>query len=129
MLRALGGERGAAVPEFVMVAALLTLVALSVMQLGLALHVRNTAVDAAAEGARYAALAGASLDDGAERTRDLLTAALGPGYARGVSAEYADRLGHPATVVTVRAPLPLLGLFGLDDALEVSGHAAVEVVG
>lgn len=129
MLRALSGERGAAVPEFVLVAALLTVVALSVIQLGLALHVRNTAVDAAAEGARYAALAGASLEDGAERTRDLLATALGPGYARDVSADYTDHLGHPATVVTVRAPLPLLGLFGVDDALEVSGHAAVEVVG
>jgi hypothetical protein len=35
-------------------------------------------------------------------------------------------LGQPATVVTVRAPLPLLGLWGPARILEVSGHAARE---
>ena len=48
-------ERGAAPAEFVMVGGLLTVLVLSVFQLGLALHVRNTVTDAAAEGARYAA--------------------------------------------------------------------------
>jgi Flp pilus assembly protein TadG len=128
VLAVLRGDRGAALPEFVLVAALLTVVTLSVLQLGLALHVRNTVVDAAAEGARYAALAGATLDDGRERTRALITAALGPGYASTVSAEYTQHLDRPATVVTVTAPLPLLGLIGLDEGLEVRGHAAVEDV-
>ena len=111
-----------------MVGALLTVLTLSVIQLGLALHIRNTITDAAAEGARFGALADNSLTDGIERTRDLVSTALGPGYAQDVTASYGSYLGHPAAIVTVRTPLPLIGLVGIDGGLEVEGHAAVEVL-
>lgn len=111
-----------------MVGALLTVLTLSVMQLGLALHIRNTVTDAAAEGARFAALADNGLEDGAARTRDLIATALGPGYAQDVSASFGSYLGHPATVVTVRTPLPLIGLVGIEQGLEVSGHASRETL-
>ncbi|MET1044544.1 MAG: TadE family protein [Microbacteriaceae bacterium] len=121
-------ERGSAPAEFAMVAALLTVLTLSVIQLGLALHVRNTVLDAAAEGARYAALADTALGDGAARTRDLIDTALGAGYAVDISASEGRYLGHPAAIVTVRSPLPLIGLVGVDGALEVSGRAAIETL-
>ena len=73
----LRGDDGDATVDFVLVGALLTVLTLSVIQLGLALLIRNTVLDAAAEGARYAALADNGLDDGVQRTRDLITAALG----------------------------------------------------
>ena len=111
-----------------MVGALLTILTLSVLQLGLALHVRNTVLDAAAEGARFGALADNSLEDGVSRTKDLIGAALGPGYAEDVTASYGSYLGHPASIVTVRTPMPLIGLVGIDEGLEVSGHAAVETL-
>ena len=119
-------ERGTAVAEFVMVAALLTGLTLAVLQLALALHIRNTVLDAAAEGARYAALADSGLGQGAERSRDLITAALGPGYAADVTADYTAVAGQPGVRVRVVAPLPLFGLFGVADGLEVEGHAVVE---
>lgn len=119
-------DAGTAVAEFVMVVSLLTVLTLSVMQLGLALHIRNTVLDAAAEGARFAALADSGLSEGAARTRDLITVALGPSYASDVTASYGDYAGHPSTQVRVVAPLPLIGLIGLDSGLEVVGHAAVE---
>jgi Flp pilus assembly protein TadG len=122
----LGDERGSAPAEFVMVAALLTILTLSVLQLGLALHVRNTVLDAAAEGARYGALADNTLADGVSRTRELITAAIGAGYADDVTATAGSYLQHPAVEVTVRTPLPLIGLVGVDGALEVTGHAAKE---
>lgn len=112
-----------------MVGALLTVLTLSVMQLGLVLHIRNTVTDAAAEGARFGALADNGLADGIARTRDLIAAALGPGYALDVTASYGTYLEHPAAIVTVRTPLPLIGLIGIDDGLEVEGHAAVETLG
>lgn len=121
-------DEGSAAAEFVMVGALLTIMTLSVLQLGLALHVRNTVLDAAAEGARFGALADNTLADGVTRTTDLITTALGPGYAQNVSASYGTYLGQPASIVTVRAPLPLIGLVGIDEGLEVSGHAAVETL-
>ena len=121
-------DDGSAAAEFVLVGALLTVLTLSVMQFGLALHVRNTAIDAAGEGARVAALADNSLADGVRRTTDLLSLALGDAYAGDVTAAYGDFLGHPAASVTVRAPLPLLGLLGPDRMLEVTGHGAVETL-
>ncbi len=111
-----------------MVSALLTVLTLSVIQLGLALLIRNTVVDAAAEGARFGALADNSLSDGVARATDIITAALGPSYANDVSASLGSYLGHPAVIVTVRAPLPLIGLVGLDDGLEVTGHAVMETL-
>lgn len=122
------GEDGSAAAEFVLVGALLTVLTLSVMQFGLALHVRNTIVDAAGEGARVAALADNGLADGARRTADLITVALGGAYAGDVTAVYGQFLGYPAVRVTVRAPLPLLGLLGPDRMLEVTGHGAVETL-
>jgi Flp pilus assembly protein TadG len=122
------GERGSAPAEFALVSGLLAVLTLSVLQLGLALHVRNTALDAAAEGARVAALADSGLREGEQRTRDLLRTALSPGYARQVTAGYRDVSGTGTVEMTVVVPLPLLGLVGIEQGLEVRGHAAVEAV-
>lgn len=121
-------DTGSAAAEFVMVAALLTVLTLSVLQLGLALLIRNTVLDAAAEGARFGALADRGPGDGVARTVDLISTALGPGYAGDVSASTGSWLGHPALTITVRAPLPLIGLAGVPGGLEVSGRAAIETV-
>jgi Flp pilus assembly protein TadG len=121
--RRIADETGSAVAEFVMVAGLLTVLTLSVIQLGLVLLIRNTVLDAAAEGARFASLA-----DGRTRTHDLITSALGAGYAQHIAAGYDEHLGQEAVTITVRTPLPLIGLIGLDSGLEVTGHAAVETL-
>ena len=70
-------ERGSAVVEVAWVGAILTVVTVSVLQLALALHVRNTVLDSAAEGARFAALADNSAVDGVVRCQNLITAAVG----------------------------------------------------
>jgi Flp pilus assembly protein TadG len=107
---------------------LLTALVLAVVQLALALHVRNTVLDAAAEGARYAALAGSSPAAGVERTRELIGAAIAPAYASDVSAATTSVGGVPAIAVTVVTSLPVVGLIGPPRGLEVTGHAAVESV-
>ncbi len=112
-----------------MVGGLLVLVTLAVIQLGLVLHVRNTVLDAASEGARFAALADNSLADGVGRTQDLIATAIGETYVRDISARYGTYRGQPATIITVRATLPIVGLVGPTDALEVVGHAARETLG
>lgn len=127
MLR-LRDDEGSAPAEFAMVAGLLVMLVLGVMQLGLAMLVRNTLADAAAEGARFAALADNVPADGVARTVDLIETALGPAYAQGVTVSTGDYLGHPAVAITVRSPLPLIGLVGLPEGLEVTGHAAVETL-
>lgn len=121
-------DRGSAVAEFTMVGALLTILTLAVIQLGLALLVRNTALDAAAEGARYGALADNAARDGVARTTELIRTAIGPDYARDVTASTASAAGHPMVTITVRTTLPVIGLLGIGGALEVSGHAAIETL-
>ena len=71
-----GVERGAAVVDFVLIGALLTLLFLAIVQLTLILHVRNTLIDAAASGARYGTLADRNDVDARDRTAQLITAAL-----------------------------------------------------
>lgn len=121
-VRQLGTDRGSAVAEWTLVAALLTLLLLAVLQVSFAMHVRTTLVDAAAEGARAAGLSGASNTDGRIRTSELIHTALSDQYADHIEVTRTDRI----VTVTVRSPLPLLGLVGIPNGIEVSAHAPVE---
>jgi Flp pilus assembly protein TadG len=122
----LRGDVGAAIVDFALVAGLVTLVFAAVIQLTLALHVRNTLVDCAAEGARYAALADRSPADGAARTRALIGLSLAPGFADDVTVTDSTFEGVPVIEVRVRAPLPVAGLLGRAGAISVTGHALRE---
>lgn len=120
------GERGSAVAEFVMVSVLVLALFLGVVQVAFALHVRALTIDAAAEGARLAARADRSPEDGVARTRELITASLSASYADDVVATTTQRAGLPVVEVTVRAPLPVVGLLGPSGTMTVSGHALAE---
>ena len=103
-------DSGAAVVEFVLVGTLLTLLFVALLQLGLALYVRNTLLASAAEGARYAANADRSPEDGADLTRDIVRGALSNHYAADVRAGQEDVDGAVTDYVEIRATLPLIGL-------------------
>jgi Flp pilus assembly protein TadG len=122
----LDDERGSAVAEFVLVAALVLALFLGVVQVALAMHVRALVIDAAAEGARVAARADRELADGAQRTRDLLTASLSASYARDVAVRSTTLDGLPVVEVTVQAPLPVVGILGPSGVLTARGHALEE---
>jgi Flp pilus assembly protein TadG len=119
-------ERGAAVVDFVLIGALLTLFFLAIVQLTLVLHVRNTLIDAAASGARYGTLADRNSGDARARTVQLITAALNPDFARDVATSESTYHGIRTLEVTVRAPLPVIGFIGPRALLEVKGHAAIQ---
>ena len=119
-------EQGSAVVDFVLVGGLLTMFFLAIIQLTLVLHVRNTLIDAAASGARYGTLADRSAADAAERTRALIGTALNAGFAEQVSTAETTVRGFRTLEVTVRAPMPVIGLIGPREMLEVRGHAAVQ---
>ena len=120
------GERGSAVAEFALVAALVLVLFLGVVQVALAQHVRTLLVDAAAEGARLAARADRGPQDAVVRTRELIAASLADRYAEDVSARTVERDGVPLVEVSVTAPLPVVGLLGPDGVLSVRGHALEE---
>lgn len=118
-------DRGSAVVEFALVTPLLLLVALAVLQVTLALHVRATLTAAAAEGARAGALAGSGLRVAEMRTREVLADALGGDAAQDIVASRERLDGVEVVRVRVTARLPLLGTLG-PTALTVDGHAIGE---
>lgn len=119
-------ERGSAVVEFVLVSILVVVLVLAVVQVAVALHIRNTLISAAGEGARFAAAADQLPEAGAEHTRVLIRQSLPDGYATDVQAGYESVAGVQTVVVTVRAELPLIGWLGPTGTLRVSGHAMEE---
>lgn len=119
-------EAGSAVADFVLVSGLVSVLFVAVIQVGLALHVRNTLISCAAEGARLGARAGSSPDDGAARTRELVTSSLSSRFAQDVSADVEVDGGVDVVAVRVRAPLPVLGPFGPDRGFDVVGRAFLE---
>ena len=128
MARRARDERGAAVVDFVLVLLVVVPLLLGMLQVGLVVHVRNTLVAAASEGARYAATVDRPPEAGAERTRAQIRGALADRFARGVTAGDVVVDGVPGVRVDVRAEVPPLGLWGPAVRLELSGHAVEEVL-
>lgn len=119
-------DRGSAVVEFTLVGILLTVLFLALLQLGLALHVRNTLLASAAEGARYGANADRDPGQGAALTRRLIRDSLADSFAEGVTAGVETVGGLQTVYVQVDARLPLLGLLGPARGIRVRGHALEE---
>ena len=125
-MRTLRGDRGSAVVEFTLVGVLLTVLFLALLQLGLALHVRNTLVASAAEGARYGANADRDPAQGADVTRQLIRDSLADSFADGVTSGFETVDGMQTVYVQVEATLPVLGLLGPPRTIRVRGHALEE---
>ncbi|HET7821119.1 MAG TPA: TadE/TadG family type IV pilus assembly protein [Ornithinibacter sp.] len=125
-MRCTRAERGAAVADFTMVSVLVVVLFLAVVQLGLALHTRNTLISCASEGARLGARADAVAGQGVSRTEALISQSLSPRYARHVSSHESVVAGVRVVEVRVVAPIPVLGLLGPSDRLDVVGRAFLE---
>ena len=119
-------DGGSAVVDFTLVGILLTFLFLALLQLGLALHVRNTLVAAAAEGARYGANADRTPADAALVTRRLIRESLADSFADDVTSGTETIDGVVTVVVRVDARLPIFGLLGPPRAISVRGHALEE---
>jgi len=111
-----------------------------ILQLGLALYVRNTLAACAQDGARYGAAANVVAQGEAAMTNAATTQAtrcvaesLSSSYTQQIAATtptIADAAGGPIRVVEVRisSPLPLAGLFGLGpQVLHAQGDAMQEL--
>jgi Flp pilus assembly protein TadG len=110
-----GDDEGAAVVEFVLVGVLLVTLFMAILQVGLYLHMRNVVVAALAEGAREAANADRTCDDGIDRARDLVARSVGTTVAARLTfdvpasgCETTSDGGVVLVQVRVHGPLPLL---------------------
>lgn len=109
-----------------MVSGVLCVLFLAVFQLGLALHIRNTLIACASEGARYGSRANATSQDGVARASLLIRESLSDRYADNVTAVTTTVDGIAVVQVRIEAPLPVLGPLGPDRVLSVQARAFSE---
>ncbi|MGP9488932.1 TadE family protein [Glutamicibacter sp. 287] len=109
--------------EFVMITSLLIVITLTLIQLTLVLHVRNTLTDAAANGAHYGALANRTPSDAGGRTRLLIAESLHSGFAQNVQVSTSAVGDSQLVSVTVSTRVPLIGLLPNGWNLNVRGEA------
>lgn len=128
MTRHEGAEHGAAPVDFVLLVGLLTVLFLTLLQLGFTLHIRDVLTSAAAEGARYGANADFSDHEAtaAAQTRTVISSELSARFAESVSATTVMVGGEPVVEVDVSAPMPLVGFWGTARTIRVRGHALQE---
>lgn len=113
-------DDGSAVVEFVLVGTFLILLFLGIVQIGLVLYMRNVVVASVAEGARHAANADRTCDDGLARTSELLAETLSA-RVEVTRAECGpdEAGGAPLVRIDVRVELPLLLVPGLPASVSV----------
>ena len=119
-------DRGAAAPEFALLAGLVSLLLLAAMQLAFALHVHNTATAHVVEGARLGARADSDPAAGAQRAREMLDQSLPGSGGVAVTAGRTAVGGVQVVEVSARIRLPVFGPFGPGEAMTVTGHAYAE---
>jgi len=119
-------DAGSAPVEFALISVLVVVLFLAVLQLGVALYVRNTLQAAATDGARFGAAAGREPDDASARTGQLVDSALAERFADHITARSDVANGVPVVVVDVRAALPVFGPWGPPGALHVRARAFEE---
>jgi Flp pilus assembly protein TadG len=124
--RSAADEAGAAIVDFVLVMVVLLPLVLGILHLALVLHVRNTLVAAASDGARLAATADRGPSEGVARTREQIAGAISGRFAQRVTAREIVLDGRAAVEVEVVADVPPLGLWGPAVRLDVAGHAIEE---
>ena len=112
--------------DFALVAGLVTVLFMAVVQVGFALHVRNTLIWCASEGARYGARADSDPGLGVHRARDLIRDSVSASYGDHVTARRSQVSGVQVVEVTVVAPLPVIGTLGPTGVVTVSAHAFAE---
>lgn len=118
--------RGSSAVEFVLVGTLLTALTVLVLQIGVALYVRNIVHDAAMEGAQGAARADAVPSDAEDTVRSTAAIAVGGDLIQKVTTRHTDRFGASAVEVSVVATLPLIGVIGVPSSMEVTAYAPLE---
>ena len=121
----LASEDGNASVEFALVAPLLMLVALAVLQLMLAIHVRSVVTSAAIEGARVAALADGDLARAESRTRSILESNIAGAAVHSITASKVTEGENEMFAMVVETELPLIGFYG-PTSMKLTGHALAE---
>lgn len=114
-------DDGAIVAESALIIALITLLCGTILQLGVIIHTRNTMIDAASAGARYAALADRNPHDAPDRARSVLAGSVP--NSQGATIQVTSESGGEIIAVTIDHQLPILGFITGPIPLSVTARA------
>ncbi len=112
--------------EFVLLAAPAILLSLTVISVLLSGFSRSLLLDAAVEGARFAALADQTSATGCARSRELLAHTFGPEWSTTVLCSRLDSEGISTERVQASLRIPTLGFLAPGLALNEVSHAQRE---
>ncbi|EEH63759.1 hypothetical protein HMPREF0044_0778 [Gleimia coleocanis DSM 15436] len=122
MRTSLKDESGSEIVSHVLVQVLVLILVSATLQLAFALHIRNSAVDAASEAARYLSLRNASEAQARLRAQALLESSFA-----GTQATVSFRLETVGELdkvtASVATTLPIIGPWGLPESLQVEASA------
>ncbi|MBD3690168.1 pilus assembly protein [Nanchangia anserum] len=123
-----GGEDGSIVVSHTLVTVVVVAIVAAMLQLAGIVYTRAIVTDAAAGGAREAALVYSPPGAGAQRVRDLLASATPGLRITGITErrEPSSVPGRDFVVIEVTYTLPLVGPWGLSGDVHARGHALVE---
>lgn len=119
-------DRGNASVEFVGVGALITIVALALLQFAVIAHVRAVVIDSAIAGAAYGSLADSTLNAGIERTRELVAVGVAADLITSVTGSVGAVSGRPVSTITVDFRVPAFALWVPAFADSVTVRAFIE---
>lgn len=121
-------DQGSATVGYVLVSIMVMFLVGALLQVTLALHIRNLTIDAAQQGAQYAARDNVTVSEGVSRTRQILAQDLGGNHIQQVRAmQLRDAaLGRDVIRVEVTYTWPLLGPYGIAGGATASAHAIKE---
>lgn len=120
-------ESGSAVLDFVLVAAPMLLIWVSVIGVLVHAYTLMTLRDTAIEGSRYAALADQSTVSGCDRATYLISKSFISGVKFKVNCQAFDHNGVTFEQVTVAAQLPIIGFLSSNSWLTAKARAVHEL--
>lgn len=125
--RKLFADGGSAIVEFVLVSVPLVLLSLSIIGLSLASYTRLVLIDAAVEGAHYAALADQTDESGCAKAKEVFTKALAGAGALRVTCSRSQGDGATFAQVTLATNIPGLGLIPFGNEIRATSKAFSEI--
>lgn len=121
-------DSGSATVGYVLVAIMVLFLVGALLQVTIALHIRNLAIDAALQGAQYAARDNVTISEGVKRTERILRADLGGKHIQRIRGwnQHDAATGRQIVNVEVTYTWPLFGPYGLPGKAKAIGHAIEE---
>jgi len=119
--------------DFILVAVPMVMIFLATLAVVQTAYLRNLMIDAAVEGSRSAAMADGSTEAGIERSREVLSLALGNDFDADYAAEtrllggFGSKSGQKIVTVSITKQVEFAGLLPIGPTIRAVASASLEL--